>query len=251
MEQIQLKRIKSFVLRQGRMTSGQQLAYDRLWHKYGLGKKLAENTNNYDSLPVLDFEKIFNNKNPINLEIGFGMGDSLAEMASHWTDSNFLGIEVHTPGVGRILQRIDELNLDNLRIFHADAINILEQQIPLSSLNAVYLYFPDPWHKRRHRKRRIVSRHFIELVYSRLIEGGLFHLATDIEDYASAMLKNINQSIEQSRQDSNKMNINFVNQSDNNTYIDRPDWRPKTKFENKGLKKGHGIWDILYKKECS
>ena len=169
-------------------------------------------------------------------------------MAANSPDNNFLGIEVHTPGIGRILQRIDELELTNLRIFHADAINILEQQIPLSSLNAVYLYFPDPWHKRKHRKRRIVNAHFIDLIYSRLREGGFFHLATDWEDYAIYMLKDINQSIEVSQQDNNQQTINFVNQSEKDDYIERPNWRPKTKFENKGLKKGHGIWDILYKK---
>ncbi len=248
MKEQALRRIKSFVLRQGRMTSGQQFAYDNFWNKYGIGIKLGEEHDKEVERPLLNFKELFNNNNPTKLEVGFGMGDSLVEMAANSPDNNFLGIEVHTPGVGRILQRIDECQLTNLRIFHADAINILEQQIPLSSLNAVYLYFPDPWHKRKHRKRRIVNEHFIDLVYSRLREGGLFHLATDWEDYAVYMLKDIKQSIEDSQQDSNKQTINFVNQSEKDDYIERPNWRPKTKFENKGLKKGHGIWDILYKK---
>ncbi|MFK5891879.1 MAG: tRNA (guanosine(46)-N7)-methyltransferase TrmB [Pseudomonadota bacterium] len=242
-----LRRIKSFVLRQGRMTAGQQLAYDSLWLKYGIGSKLGEELNKGQdqNLSLLDFQSVFNNANPVNLEIGFGMGDSLIEMASSSPHVNFLGIEVHTPGVGRILQRIEQKQLNNLRIFHADALNILEYCIPVCSLNAVYLYFPDPWHKRRHNKRRIVSDHFIQLVYSRLQEGGLFHMATDWQDYAKHMLKELAQTIKETPA------IKLINQSPNNDYIVRPKWRPETKFEAKGLRKGHGIWDILYKKVAS
>jgi tRNA (guanine-N7-)-methyltransferase len=245
-----LRRIKSFVLRQGRMTVGQQHAYDNLWSKFGIGFKLGEQIEaqteaeekQQTPLPILDFQEIFNNSNPVHLEIGFGMGDSLIEMASSSPNINFLGIEVHTPGIGRILQRIEEEQITNLRVFHADAIEILEQQIPLSSLSAVYLYFPDPWHKRRHNKRRIVKDNFIQLVYSRLQNNGVFHMATDWQDYAIHMLKEMNQSIKE------HPSIQFLNQSPNGDYIERPSWRPKTKFEGKGLRKGHSIWDLLFKK---
>ena len=242
-----LRRIKSFVLRQGRMTAGQQLAYDKLWLKYGLGTKLGEELKEEpeETPSLLDFQSVFNNTNPVNLEIGFGMGDSLIEMARSSPETNFLGIEVHTPGVGRILQRIEQVQLTNLRVFHADAIDILEHRIPVSSLNAVFLYFPDPWHKRRHNKRRIVSTHFIQLVYSHLQEGGFFHMATDWQDYAKHMLKEMTQTIQENS------SINLINQSPQGDYIDRPKWRPETKFEGKGLRKGHGIWDILYKKVSS
>lgn len=240
-----LRRIKSFVLRQGRMTAGQQLAYDTLWLKYGLGNKLEDRfKQQQEATPaLLNFEEIFNNQNPVNLEVGFGMGDSLIEMASASPEINFLGIEVHTPGVGRILQRIEQKQLTNLRVLHADAIEILQQQIPDSSLNAVYLYFPDPWHKRRHNKRRIVSAHFIQLVHSRLQAGGVFHMATDWQDYAKYMLKELTQTMKENAA------INLVNSSPNSDYIKRPKWRPETKFEGKGLRKGHKIWDLLYKKE--
>jgi len=242
-----LRRIKSFVLRQGRMTVGQQHAYDNLWSTYGIGVKLGDNNDieekeKQQPAVLLDFQQIFNNSNPVHLEIGFGMGDSLIEMASSSPDINFLGIEVHTPGVGRILQRIEEQQLTNLRIFHADAIEILEQQIPLESLSAVYLYFPDPWHKRRHNKRRIVSKQFIQLVYSRLQNDGIFHMATDWQDYAVHMLNELTQTIKENP------SLNLINQSPSGDYIKRPIWRPETKFEAKGLRKGHNIWDLLYKK---
>jgi tRNA (guanine-N7-)-methyltransferase len=247
MDKEHLRRIKSFVLRQGRMTAGQQLAYDNLWSKYGIGDKLGEKNDieakgKQPPEVLLNFQKIFNNSNPVHLEIGFGMGDSLIEMASCAADRNFLGIEVHTPGIGRILQRIEEQQLTNLRVFHADAIEILEQQIPLSSLSAVYLYFPDPWHKRRHNKRRIVSKEFIQLVDSHLQIDGIFHMATDWQDYAIHMLKEMTQTIKE------HSFINLLNQSPNDDYIERPVWRPETKFEGKGLRKGHQIWDLLYKK---
>ncbi|MFK5985184.1 MAG: tRNA (guanosine(46)-N7)-methyltransferase TrmB [Pseudomonadota bacterium] len=249
-----LRRLKSFVLRQGRMTVGQQQAYDNLWDDYGIGNKLSKSYAQTEKakLPVLDLQTLFTKNQPINLEIGFGMGDSLVEMASTSPDKNFLGIEVHTPGVGRILQQIEKLQLKNLRVFHADAIEIIEQQIPADSLAAVYLFFPDPWHKRRHNKRRIVSQSFIKLIYSRLQKGGIFHLATDWQDYAKYMLVQLNEYILKSKTEpteNTSITINFSNQSTTDDYITRPKWRPQTKFERKGLKKGHGIWDIVFKKE--
>ncbi len=241
-----LRRLKSFVLRQGRMTVGQQLAYDNLWSVYGVGSKLGDKSNNPEThKEVLNFKNLFNNEQPVSLEIGFGMGDSLVAMATVAKDKNFLGIEVHTPGVGRVLQQIEQQQLQNLKIFHADALEILEQQIPTNSLAAVYLFFPDPWHKRRHNKRRIVNQHFIELLYSRLHNGGLIHMATDWEDYAKYMLVQLDECIAKNNK------IKLINQSSTGDYIDRPTWRPETKFERKGLKKGHGIWDILFKKVLS
>ncbi len=238
------RRIKSFVLRQGRMTEGQQLALKNLWPVFGLGGRLGEPGLEH----ILDFQQIFNNQNPIILEIGFGMGDSLLAMAQQNPQINYIGIEVHTPGIGHILQGISDFKLNNIRIFHADAIKVLQNNIAAETLQAVYLYFPDPWQKRRHQKRRIVKEQFIHMIYSRLQVNGLFHMATDWQDYAVNMLKEMKHTIKHSLSAPEIPKLHFINQSDTDTYINRPDWRPKTKFEKKGLIKGHEVWDILYQK---
>jgi len=243
------RRIKSYVLRQGRMTIAQEQALNTAWSKWGLGTPLSESTEQPENTKYIQSQEIFGNTNEIVLEIGFGMGDSLIAMAQLRPDTNFIGIEVHTPGIGNLLQKIEQYQLSNIRVFHADAINILNKYIAPDSLTAVYLYFPDPWQKRRHNKRRIVKSEFIHLIYSRLNNNGVFHMATDWQDYAEHMLLEMNETIEKSQ--ATEHPLHFINQSSDNTYIERPEWRPLTKFEQKGLNKGHQIWDLLFKKNCN
>ncbi|MCK5728618.1 MAG: tRNA (guanosine(46)-N7)-methyltransferase TrmB [Methylococcales bacterium] len=219
-------RIRSFILRQGRTTAGQKLAIETLWETYCL-----------DPTENLDFRAIFNNSAPVILEIGFGNGDSLAKMAEANPDKNYLGIEVHKPGVGHLMLRLAEKKLTNVRIFHHDAIEILEQRVSDQSIYGVQLFFPDPWHKRRHHKRRIVSEHFLTLLSKKLMTGGYFHTATDWEGYAIYMLKKLKEHSE------------FINQDSNNGYCERPDYRPLTKFEQRGVRLGHGVWDLIFKKQ--
>ncbi|MCK5917105.1 MAG: tRNA (guanosine(46)-N7)-methyltransferase TrmB [Cocleimonas sp.] len=216
--------IRSFVLRQGRLTKGQQYALEHLWPRYGI--EIADTQ--------LDFTNLFQREAPITLEIGFGNGESLATMAKAAPERNFLGIEVHRPGVGRLLHLIKEYELSNLRIIHDDAVEVLKRRIPKHSIDTVQLFFPDPWHKKKHNKRRIVQTEFVQLIYSLLISGGIFHLATDWEAYAEHMSEVMEAS------------EHFASTSDS-PFSTKPDSRPLTKFENRGLKLGHGVWDLLYK----
>ncbi len=216
--------IRSFVLRQGRLTKGQQYALEHLWPLYGI--EIADSE--------LDFTKLFQREAPITLEIGFGNGESLATMAKAAPERNFLGIEVHRPGVGRLLHLIKEYELSNLRIINDDALEVLKQRIPKHSIDTVQLFFPDPWHKKKHNKRRIVQTEFVQLVHSLLTIGGLFHLATDWQEYAEHMSEVMEASED-------------FKSTSNSPFADRPDFRPLTKFENRGLKLGHGVWDLLYK----
>ncbi len=219
-----LRRIRSFVRRQGRMTDLQQRALEEQWPRFGLepGNEL------------LDLDAIFGRSAPRILEIGFGMGDSLAEMANTHPENDYIGIEVHRPGVGRLMDRLNEQGNENVRIFCHDAIEILEKQIPDESLDRVLLFFPDPWHKKRHNKRRIVNAAFIEMVRRVLKSGGVFHMATDWQDYAEWMMHEMNQA------------SGFENMAGPDQYSERPDYRPVTKFEKRGHRLGHGIWDLLF-----
>ena len=218
--------IKSYVVRSGRMTPGQEKAYEASWSLYGVEANEQ----------VLDYEKLFGRQAPVIVEIGFGMGDSLIEMATEHPDNDYLGIEVHKPGVGRLLSKISERALTNLRVMQFDAVEVLKNQIPDESLSAVYLFFPDPWHKKRHHKRRIVQDDFIQLIRKKLQLSGQFHMATDWEHYAIQML------------DSMKKAPGFKNCAQDGEYIPRPDYRPVTKFERRGERLGHGVWDILFEK---
>lgn len=216
--------IKSYVVRSGRMTPGQEKAYQENWSQYGIE---ADGQ-------MLDFQSVYGREAPVILEIGFGMGDSLLEMAQQHPENNYLGIEVHKPGVGRLLGNIKQQALTNLRVIQYDAIEVLTRQIPDASLSAVYLFFPDPWHKTRHHKRRIVQDDFIQLIRQKLTSGGQFHMATDWENYAQHMLEHMQRA------------EGFKNASENGAYIPRPDYRPVTKFERRGERLGHGVWDILF-----
>jgi tRNA (guanine-N7-)-methyltransferase len=225
MNEKSMRPIRSFVLRQSRLTKAQKRAIDTLWPVYGID---AGDT-------LLDFSQLFGNDSPVTLEIGFGNGASLAEMAIADPKTNYLGIEVHHPGVGNLLKLIQEHNIPNIRIMDNDAVEIIKKRIPETSLSRVHLYFPDPWHKKRHNKRRIVQPDFIKLIASRLKPSGIFHMATDWEDYAEHMTEVMHASSD------------FTSQSDTH-YSPRPDYRPLTKFEKRGLKLGHGVWDLLYRK---
>lgn len=221
-----LRRIRSFVRRQGRLTKGQQLAVDTYWPEMGV---------EYQPEPI-DLPQLFGRDAPVTLEIGFGMGASLVTMAQNTPQQNFLGIEVHLPGVGACLASAKEAGVDNLRVMCHDAVEVLEKMIPDNSLRMVQLFFPDPWHKARHNKRRIVQVPFAELVMRKLKLGGVFHMATDWEAYAEHMLEVMN-SID-----------GFRNQSEQQNYVPRPETRPLTKFEQRGQRLGHGVWDLMFER---
>ena len=221
-----LRRIRSFVRRQGRLTKGQQQALDTLWPVMGV---------EYQPEPV-DLTALFGREAPVTLEIGFGMGASLVTMAQNTPHQNFLGIEVHAPGVGACLAAAKEADVQNLRVMCHDAVEVLEKMIPDNSLRMVQLFFPDPWHKARHNKRRIVQVPFAELVMRKLKLGGVFHMATDWEAYAEHMLEVMN-SIS-----------GYRNQSEQQNYVPRPETRPLTKFEQRGQRLGHGVWDLMFER---
>ncbi|MCV9879214.1 tRNA (guanosine(46)-N7)-methyltransferase TrmB [Brenneria izbisi] len=221
-----LRRIRSFVRRQGRLTNGQQLALDNYWPVMGV---------EYQTEPLV-FSSLFGREAPVVLEIGFGMGASLVSMAAQHPEQNFLGIEVHLPGVGACLASAHEADIGNLRVMCHDAVEVLENMIPDGSLSMVQLFFPDPWHKARHNKRRIVQTPFVELVRRKLNIGGVFHMATDWEPYAQHMLEVMSAV------------AGYRNLSDNNDYVERPQSRPLTKFEARGQRLGHGVWDLMFER---
>ena len=220
------REIKSFVLRQGRMTNGQQRGWDECWDKWGL--KLENGT--------LNIAETFNRDAPVVFEIGFGMGLSLVAMAGAETDKNFIGVEVHRPGVGSLLNEASQAGLTNLRTYCDDAVEVLKQCIPDGSLSRVQIYFPDPWHKKRHNKRRLVQLKFIELLRPKLKVGGAIHLATDWENYAEQMMEVMSDA------------DGFKNCAGTQEYSPRPEYRPLTKFEKRGQRLGHGVWDLLFEK---
>ena len=228
-----LRPIKSFVLRQGRLTKAQQFALENFWPLFGIETEGV-------APELLNYETLFGNTAPVNLEIGFGNGDSLAQMAQANPQQNYIGIEVHGPGVGHLLHLINEYQLKNIRVINSDAVEVLKTRIPPASLNRLQLYFPDPWHKKRHNKRRIVQPAFVGLVASLLHKEGIFHLATDWEDYAVHMAEVMQASTDFSN--------TTPPEATEYPYAPRPDYRPLTKFENRGLKLGHGVWDLLYRK---
>ncbi len=225
-KKITLRRIRSFVRREGRLTKGQQRALDELFPQYGISLQQGD----------IDFYTLFGRQGPRILEIGFGNGISLAEMAVNHPENDYLGIEVHRPGVGNLLLQIEKQVINNIRVSNDDAVEVLEQQIPDASLDAVYLFFPDPWHKKKHHKRRIVQPDFTQLIYRKLKPGGIFHMATDWENYAEHMM------------DVMSVADGFENIAGSGQYIVRPEYRPLTKFEQRGHRLGHGMWDIIFKK---
>ncbi|OOZ39518.1 tRNA (guanosine(46)-N7)-methyltransferase TrmB [Solemya pervernicosa gill symbiont] len=221
-----IRRIRSFVRREGRFTPGQQQAWERLMPQFGI---------EFSDQP-LDFERLFGRDAPVTLEIGSGNGETLVTLAAAHPENDYIGIEVHRPGVGRLLRRIEELELSNVRVICHDAVEVVERMVLDASLDAVLLYFPDPWHKKRHHKRRIVQPPFVTLIASRLKANGLFHLATDWEDYAYHMVEIL------------EAEPLLENSADKALFVDRPEERPLTKFEQRGLRLGHGVWDLHYRR---
>lgn len=222
------KPVRSYVRREGRLTPSQKRALEELWPTYGLD--FADR--------ALDLDVVFGRERRGKrvLEIGFGNGELLAQLAQTRPLDDFLGIEVHRPGVGHLLQRLEKEALSNVRIISHDAVEVMQAQLLPESLDQVLLFFPDPWPKKRHHKRRIVKPDFVRLVATRLRPGGLFHLATDWQNYAEQMLEVIDSCGD------------FENTAGAGAYSERPATRPETKFERRGLRLGHGVWDLLYRK---
>ena len=223
------KDIRSYVIRAGRITAGQKRAFDLFWADFGLSL--------FDD--QLDLRRCFRQEAPLVLEIGFGMGDSLLEMAQREPQKNFIGIEVHPPGVGSLLNKAGEAHVSNLKIFMADAIDVLDDCIPPASLERVQLYFPDPWPKKKHHKRRIVQLPFIDKIHNALQLGGVLHMATDWQPYAEYMLEMVGQ------------HHGFSNTAGAAQFASRPEFRPLTKFEQRGERLGHGVWDLIFRKQAS
>jgi len=220
--------IRSFVLRAGRLGSGQQRALEELGPRFVLP---------FVPRPI-DWDAAFGRSAPRILEIGFGMGDATAQVAAAAPEHDFIGIEVHAPGVGALLKRIGEQRLTNLRILRHDAVEVLQQMVPPASLAGVHIWFPDPWHKKRHHKRRLIQPSFVALLASRLAPGGYLHCATDWQHYAEQMLEVLcAEPLLKNR---------AAHGAGDRGYAPRPDWRPLTKFENRGLQLGHGVWDLLF-----
>lgn len=223
---VYVSKIKSYVKREGRLTNAQGKALEEQWPSMGLNIEQG----------MLDLDHVFGRKAPRVLEIGFGMGKSLVEMAKNAPHTDFIGIEVHRPGVGACLADTAAANITNLKVFEHDAVEVLDTCINDASLSRVQLFFPDPWHKTRHHKRRIVQSAFVQSLRSKLAIDGHFHMATDWEPYAEHMIEVMEQA------------EGFMNTADSGMYIPRPEYRPTTKFEVRGQKLGHGVWDIIYKR---
>lgn len=218
--------IRSFVIRNGRLTGAQQSALDKLLPEFGIPFSESK----------LDFASVFKRSAPIWVEIGFGNGDALLHMAKHYPGVDVIGIEVHAPGVGQALLGIQAEALTNLRIIQHDAIEVLQHMIAEQTLDRVLLFFPDPWHKKRHQKRRIVQAEFLQAVSSRLKSGGLLHCATDVADYAQWMLEHLDNAKQ------------LHNESPNQDFVAQPEWRINTRFERRGQKLGHDVFDLLYRR---
>ena len=219
--------IRSFVLRAGRVSAAQQRALDALLPVYGIP---------YRAEPI-ELDDAFGRKAPRVLEIGFGMGETTAHIAATHAETDFLGVEVHTPGIGSLLKQIGERGLTNVRIIPHDAVEVLEHMLAPGSLDGVHIFFPDPWPKKRHHKRRLIQPELVALLCERLKPGGYIHAATDWEAYAEHILAVLSGE------------PRLENTAE--TYAPKPEYRPTTKFETRGLKLGHGVWDIVFRKKAS
>ena len=216
--------IRSFVRRGGRLTQSQRNALQHYWPRYGIEYQ--------QTMPALP-----QGFDALKMEIGIGNGDALIHMASTDPSSFYLGVEVHEPGIGRCLNHIEQQQLDNLRLIRHDAIEVLEQMIEPEVLDRVLLFFPDPWHKKRHHKRRIVNQRFRDLMLRALKPGAAIHIATDWQDYAESIAQQF------------LGDPGFVNLGNADGYIEAPEYRPLTRFEQRGLRLGHGVWDLLFAKK--
>ena len=227
MPQEEHRPIRSFVLRQGRISVAQQRAFDSLWSQWGI-----------DFAPQVVLQErypdFFDAHFPLVLEIGFGMGETTISIAQRLPSTHFLAVDVHRPGVGSLLKRIAESGVKNIRILRHDAVEVVDALLTPGSLDGVHLFFPDPWPKKRHHKRRLVQPPFVRQLVHRLKPGGYIHMATDWEDYAQQMLQVL------------QAETGLRNTSD--AYSARPAYRPLTKFEQRGLRLGHGVWDLIFRK---
>ena len=224
MTEVHLRKIQSFVKRSGRLSKAQAIGLNELWSDYGI---------NITKDP-LNFDELFLNTNNITLEVGFGNGDSLLEMAIKQPNQNFLGIEVYEAGVGRLINEASKNNLNNLKIIKEDAVEVLNNNITDNSISHFQLFFPDPWHKKKHHKRRIVQTSFLDLLSKKLKNKGIVHIATDWENYAEHIMEAL------------ELHKHFKNNAGDHIYSESPVNRPLTKFENRGHKLGHGVWDIIF-----
>jgi len=234
------RRIKSFVMRAGRTTQGQQRAIDEQGPKYLIPY----------TPELLRWESVFSTSDRIRpkiLEIGFGMGETTAHIAKLRNSDDFLALEVHEPGVGALLKKIGEEKIENIRIIRHDAVDVLENMIADGVLDGVHIFFPDPWHKKKHNKRRLVQSEFIFKLCKKLKTGAYIHLATDWEEYAQQMLAVL--SGESQLQNTATSHETLVDGTVVLGYAQRPSYRPITKFENRGLKLGHGVWDLVFVKK--
>jgi tRNA (guanine-N7-)-methyltransferase len=220
--------IRSFVRRTGRTTLGQAKAFADVGPKFLLP---------YAAAPI-DFAAVYARTAPTVLEIGFGMGEATASIAALMPETNFLCCEVHTPGVGALLKRIDEQALTNIRILQHDAVEVIDQMLPPGSLDGVHIFFPDPWHKKKHNKRRLIQPPLIAKLTTRLKPGGYLHCATDWQPYAEQILEVL----------SAEPLLKNTADNSNGGYAPKPDYRPLTKFENRGIKLGHGVWDVVFRR---
>jgi tRNA (guanine-N7-)-methyltransferase len=222
-EDLKSRRIRSFVLRQGRLTKGQAYALETGWPNYGVEYGLQQ----------LDLKQLFGRQDSKKiLEIGFGMGDATAKIAQTLPDYDFVAVEVHTPGVGSLLKLIQEGDITNIRIIQHDVVEVLQNMLADNSLDGVHIFFPDPWHKKRHHKRRLIQAEFVKLLCTKLKVGAYIHVATDWQEYAEWVL--------------NVLNTEPQLQNSAEDYAEKPAYRPLTKFENRGLQLGHGVWDLVF-----
>ena len=218
------RHIRSFVLRQGRVSTAQQRCLDALMPRYGI-PYAAE---------ILSLDETFGRNAPKILEIGFGMGEPTAFIARNHPQNDYLALEVHTPGVGSLLKQIDEQSITNLRVMQHDAVEVMRDMLADSVLDGVHIFFPDPWHKARHNKRRLIQPPFISQLVRKIKPGGYIHAATDWQDYAEQILA--------------VLNAEPLLKNTTEGYAEKPAYRPLTKFENRGLKLGHGVWDLVFKR---
>lgn len=220
----QRRPIRSYVLRAGRMTEAQARAFEQGWDRWGVA---------YQNAPR-DLDELFGRRAPRVLEIGFGMGQSLLAMAASSPDTDFIGIEVHTPGVGKLFHDMAETGVSNIRVYHHDAVEVIRDCIADDSLDGVQIFFPDPWHKKKHHKRRLVQPGFLRKLENKLRSGGVLHLATDWQSYAEQMMAVVS------------ANEHFANNFGDGSYAPRPESRPQTRFERRGQRLGHGVWDLIF-----
>ena len=219
-----LRKIQSFVKRSGRLSKAQVIGLYELWPNYGVS--LSDNQ--------ISFGELFLHSHDVTLEVGFGNGDSLLEMAIQQPKQNFLGIEVYEAGIGRLINEANKHQLSNLKIINEDAVEVLQNHIPDDSLLKFQLFFPDPWYKKRHHKRRIIKTSFLDILTKKLKTDGIVHIATDWEDYAEHIMETL------------ESHQHFKNTLGDHIYSPRPKHRPFTKFENRGQKLGHSVWDIIF-----